>query len=72
MAEAQGVSEANAVLKEHGRCRVSAPTSLAIATAEAANITLVAVARADGFEIFTQPQRIQSAPRNSKVAGDAA
>lgn len=37
---------------------VSAPTSLAIATAEAAGITLVAVARADGFEVFTRPDRI--------------
>lgn len=37
---------------------VSAPTALAIRTAEAANITLVAVARADGFEVFTHPHRI--------------
>ena len=51
---------------------VSAPTSLAIKTAKAANISLVAVARADGFEIFTHPERISSAPPNSKVAGDAA
>ena len=33
---------------------VSAPTALAIRTAEAAGITLVGIARADGFEIFTQ------------------
>jgi FdhD protein len=38
---------------------VSAPTALAVRTAEAAGITLVAVARNDGFEIFTNPQRIQ-------------
>jgi FdhD protein len=38
---------------------VSAPTALAVRTAEAAGITLVAVARKDGFEIFTNPQRIQ-------------
>jgi FdhD protein len=38
---------------------VSAPTALAVRTAEASGITLVAVARNDGFEIFTNPQRIQ-------------
>jgi FdhD protein len=37
---------------------VSAPTRLAIATAEAAGMTLVGVARADGFEIFTRDDRI--------------
>jgi FdhD protein len=37
---------------------VSAPTALAVRTAEAAGITLVAVARSDGFEVFTHPQRI--------------
>lgn len=37
---------------------VSAPTSLAIAAAEAAGLTLVAVARADGFEVFTHARRI--------------
>lgn len=37
---------------------VSAPTSLAIRTAEAAGITLCAIVRADGFEIFTHPERI--------------
>ncbi len=37
---------------------VSAPTSLAIRTAEAAGITLIAVARRDAFEIFTGGQRI--------------
>ena len=38
---------------------VSAPTALAVRTAEASGITLVAVARKDGFEIFTNPQRIR-------------
>jgi len=38
---------------------VSAPTALALRTAEAAGITLVAVARSDGFEVFTHPQRIK-------------
>ena len=37
---------------------VSAPTALALRTAEAAGITLAAIARADGFEIFTDPHRI--------------
>src|SRR5271165_714025 len=40
---------------------VSAPTALAVRTADAASITLVAVARSDGFEIFTHPDRISSA-----------
>jgi FdhD protein len=37
---------------------VSAPTALAVRMAENAGITLVAVARADGFEIFTHPARV--------------
>jgi len=37
---------------------VSAPTALAVRTADAAGITLVAVARDDGFEVFTRPDRI--------------
>ncbi len=37
---------------------VSAPTALAVATAAACGLTLVAVARADGFEVFTRPDRI--------------
>jgi FdhD protein len=37
---------------------VSAPTALAARAAEAANITLAAVARPDGFEVFTHPERI--------------
>jgi FdhD protein len=36
---------------------VSAPTALAVRMAEAAGITLCAIARADGFENFTHPQR---------------
>ena len=38
---------------------VSAPTALAVRTAEAANITLVAIARSDGFEVFTHARRIR-------------
>ncbi len=37
---------------------VSAPTSFALEAAEAANLTLVAVARDDSFEIFAHPERI--------------
>jgi FdhD protein len=37
---------------------VSAPTALAIRMAESAGITLVAIARGDGFEVFTHPDRI--------------
>lgn len=37
---------------------ISAPTSLAIEVAAAAGITLVGVARTDGFEVFTHPDRI--------------
>ncbi len=37
---------------------ISAPTSLAIDVANAAGLTLIGVARADGFEIFTNPNRI--------------
>jgi FdhD protein len=39
---------------------VSAPTALAVRMADAAGITLAAVARADGFEVFTHPGRIIS------------
>jgi FdhD protein len=37
---------------------VSAPTALAVRVAHAAGITLAAIARADGFEVFTHPHRI--------------
>lgn len=39
---------------------ISTPTALAVRVAEAAGITLVAIARADGFEVFTHPQRIEA------------
>jgi FdhD protein len=50
---------------------VSAPTALALRTAEQAGITLVAVARADGFEVFTHPHRIDGlqAPAASQEVG---
>jgi FdhD protein len=37
---------------------VSAPTALAVRTAEASGLTLVGIARDDGFEVFTHPERI--------------
>ena len=37
---------------------VSAPTALAVRMAEAAGMTLVAIARKDGFEVFTHPHRV--------------
>jgi FdhD protein len=37
---------------------ISAPTALAVRTAQAAGITLAAIARGDGFEIFTHRHRI--------------
>jgi len=37
---------------------VSAPTALAVRLADSAGITLIGIARADGFEVFTHPERI--------------
>jgi FdhD protein len=50
---------------------VSAPTALAVRMADAADITLVAIARADGFEVFTHPSRISDgfAAKVSPCAG---
>jgi FdhD protein len=48
---------------------VSAPTALAVRTAEAAGMTLIAVARHDGFEVFTHPQRIKEERALHVVAG---
>jgi FdhD protein len=52
---------------------VSAPTALAVRTADAAGITLAAVARADGFEVFTHPRRISfgDAANTAIVKGSA-
>jgi FdhD protein len=43
---------------------VSAPTALAVRTAEAAGMTLVALVRGDEFDIFTHPDRIS--PRTAQ------
>jgi len=37
---------------------ISAPTALALRTAEAVGLTVVAVVRANGFEVFTHPHRV--------------
>ena len=37
---------------------VSAPTALAVRTAQACGMTLIAVARDDGFEVFTGAERV--------------
>jgi len=42
---------------------VSAPTALAVRVANEAGITLAAIARADGFEVFTRGDRISPDPR---------
>lgn len=39
---------------------VSAPTALAIRTAEAAGMTLVALVRGDDFDVFTHPERVMT------------
>jgi FdhD protein len=51
-------------------CAVSAPTGLAIRVAEASGITLIAVARPDGFEVFAHPARVSArcAPRSDEQA----
>jgi FdhD protein len=41
---------------------ISAPTALAVRMAQAAGITLIAVAREDGMEIYTHPQRVFLGP----------
>lgn len=41
---------------------VSAPTALALRVADAAGITVIGIARDDGFEVFTHPQRIVAEP----------
>ena len=50
---------------------VSAPTAHAVRVAEAAGITLVALARGDRFEVFTRPDRILPTP-SSRGAFDVA
>lgn len=44
---------------------VSAPTAHAVRLADAAGLTLVALARGDQFEIFTHPHRISGASHSN-------
>lgn len=46
---------------------LSAPTALAVRTAQACGLTLVAIARGEEFEIFTHPARIS--PQRARHAG---
>lgn len=46
---------------------VSAPTALAVRMADAAGITLAAIARADGFEVFTHPERVAANVGATKI-----
>jgi FdhD protein len=48
---------------------VSAPTALAVRMADAAGITLAAIARADGFEVFTHPARIAAPTAGQALQG---
>lgn len=41
---------------------LSAPTTLAVRAAERAGLTLIGVARSDGFEAFTRPDRLETEP----------
>jgi FdhD protein len=49
---------------------VSAPTALAVRTAEAAGITLIAIARQDGFEVFSHGGRLVA--RHATEVADVA
>ena len=53
-----------AVLSAEALVAISAPTALAVRTAQAAGMTLIAIARDDSFEVFTHPHRLR--------AGDAS
>lgn len=46
---------------------VSAPTALAVRMAEAAGMTLAAIARKDGFEIFANPHRVTGAATEARL-----
>lgn len=49
---------------------ISAPTALAVRVAQAAGITLAAIARHDGFEIFTHAERLFDAEFEQPAAAD--
>ena len=48
-----------AVLGAEALVAVSVPTALALRETEAAGITLIAVSRSEGFEVFSHPFRVQ-------------
>jgi FdhD protein len=50
--------EKTAMMRTSVLIAISAPTALALRTAEAAGLTVVAIVRANGFEVFTHPQRV--------------
>ena len=50
---------------------VSAPTALAVRMADAAGITLAAIARADGFEVFTHPTAFHLEPLPCRLSAKA-
>jgi len=47
---------------------ISAPTALAIRIADAAGMTLIGIARDDGFELFTHPERVATTAPASNAA----
>ncbi|SFI57236.1 FdhD protein [Phyllobacterium sp. CL33Tsu] len=51
---------------------VSAPTALAVRTAEAAGMTLVALVRGEEFDVFTRPERIPHVLTQVKTKADEA
>lgn len=48
---------------------VSAPTSLAVRTAEASGITLIGIARGAEFEIFSHPAKVSALAAAIGVTG---
>ena len=44
---------------------------IAVRMANEAGITLAAIARADGFEVFTHPERIAAAPKHKTDINEA-
>ena len=49
---------------------ISAPTALAIRSADAAGITLIAIARDDGFEVFTHLARVREETATHDIRDD--
>ena len=47
---------------------ISAPTALAIALAQEANVTLIGFARPDGYSIYSHAQRVDSTAQRNRSA----